>query len=237
MDLVIPLGNGSKWDNKELKYALRSIDIYMPYVGDVFILGERQAWLKDVNYISASDREGLEHKERNIMQKILLACQYPLLSNDFIFFNDDHFLLHPIKSLPYYANGTLQEYSIKRTKKDAYLTSVHNTIDALEQQDKPTFMYDIHCPIVYNKYKFQLVMEMYDWTLPYGYVIKSLYCNTLGIKPTHYHDLKIKTRANCNDLDRLCSGRRFFSISDEAVGLELETYLNYIYPNKSKYEI
>jgi hypothetical protein len=235
MDIVIPLGNGSKWGNKELIFALRGIEKYVPH-NNIYILGHRQPFLKDVCYINCTDRQGLEWKEQNILNKILLACSYPHLSENFIFFNDDHFILQPLKSLPYYYSGTLDSYAEHRAARDTYYNTVMNTIGVLKGGGSNLF-FDIHAPIVYNKKQFPRVMEMYNWNIPNGYVIKSLYCNSSGLKGTYYPDLKIKVRHSCFDLDKLVSGRRFFSVGDGAVCPALETYLSYIYPDKSKYEI
>jgi hypothetical protein len=237
MDIVIPLlEGGSQWDNRELCYTLRSICKYVPH-RDVYILGPKVDWLKGVNYVNAYDQPGDEWKEANIMYKISLACQIPALSEKFIFFNDDHFILKRMSSLPYYYSGTLWDYLANKGTDSNYCRTVANTARVLKNSAIPQDFYDIHAPIVYNKKDFCEVMGYYDWTQPYGYVIKSLYCNTLGIKGTAYTDLKIKERFDCKKLDRLTQDRKFFSIGDGAIGLELDTFLNYLYPKPSKYEL
>lgn len=237
MDIVIPLlGDGSKWDNRELRYTLRSICKFVPHRA-VYILGPKIDWLRGVNYVNILDRTGEEWKESNIMNKVLLACNIPGLSEKFIFFNDDHFILQRLKSLPYYHSGTLSDYLASRGTESNYCKTVSNTMQVLKNRKLPQNFYDIHAPIVYDKKQFCSAMSKYDWSQPFGYVIKSLYCNTVGIKGTEYPDLKIKHRFNCFQLEQLTKDRHFFSIGDGAIGLELDTFLTYLYPKPSKYEL
>lgn len=236
MDVVYPLSNGSTWENNELRFSLRSLELHYPRVKNLYIVGTKPDWIKNVTFIPYRDVPGLENKERNIMNKIVAAINCKtLLSKDFIFMNDDHFILDSLP-FPYYFQESLNASVLKRGV-DSYSASLNNTLKALESKKLQTLNFDIHCPIVYNKEKFIRVMDQYDWTVYSGYVIKSLYCNTLGIKGTEMPDLKIKSRMDCFKLEALTTGRKFFSIYDEAIGPDLTTYLYYLYPNKSKWEL
>lgn len=237
MDIVIPLGNGSHWDNLELKFALRSLVAYCHHVDNVYIIGEKPNWLKSVVHIPAVDKPGQENKERNICNKILLACSLPELSTNFLFMNDDHFLLSRIPPLWCYYHDMLSNTIDNRPAHDSYYYALQNTLEALDKKHLPTKNFDCHAPIIYNKEKFKRVMSRHDWTIPNGYVIKSLYCNTLSIPGKKCTDLKITTRFRCSELEALTAGRKFFSIGDGATGADLNIFLNYLYPDKSKYEL
>lgn len=238
MDLVIPLGTGSRWEDNELRFALRSAEKYINKLGNVYIIGERPEWITNVTYIPAVDRPGIEWKEFNIMQKVLKACALKQLSREFIFMNDDHFLLSPMPPLPYYCCGTLESKLAARRKQDHYYYSMNNTRNALQARQRGDTYFDVHAPIIYNKNLFRDVVLSYDWlAVPYGYVIKSLYCNSLDIKGTQDDDLKVRERVNCFQLETLTQHRKYFSISDEAVSQDLDIYLRYLYPDKSKYEL
>jgi hypothetical protein len=233
MDVVIPLGTGSTWSDNELRYSLRSLEVYHN-VGNVYIIGHKPSWIQKVIHIPAHDVPGAEHKEYNILRKILTACKMPSLSQDFIFMNDDHFLLGPVPTPCY--QQTLEETVLKRSSHDSYYFALDNTLRALIKADRPTNNFDVHCPIVYNKHDFIRMTETYDMTLHYGYVIKSLYCNTVGIEGELCIDMKLTQRLRCAQIDKMVEGRGWFSIGDGAVNSELGIFLNYLYPNKSKYE-
>jgi hypothetical protein len=51
-------------------------------------------------------------------------------------------------------------------------------------------MFDTHTPILYNKYKFQSLQSI-DWSIPYGYGIKSLYANSNNIEGILMKDGKL----------------------------------------------
>lgn len=237
MDVVIPLGTGSRWDDNELRYALRSLEMHMPNIGNVYVIGHRPKWAnKNLKCVNVVDTPGIENKERNIYAKILFACGLPEITDDFLFMNDDHYLLEKFDGEYYWEKSLINTFE-NRTARDHYYYSLTNTYSALVKAGRKTINYDIHCPIIYNKQDFILAMASYDWKIAYGYVVKSLYANTLRIVGDHYPDLKINSRMSCNDLDKLIQGRKFFSIGDEAVNVDLGIYLQYLYPNKSRFEL
>lgn len=239
MDCVIPLGTGSQWNDTELKFALRSLEMHYSDLGNVYLVGEKPSWIKpkSIIHLIAIDYPGLEYKEANIMRKVYVACGQSSLSQKFIFLNDDHFLMDAIPPLPFYYEYTLSYTLDKRTAHDSYYNSIANTLFELEQRRKPTRNFDIHAPIIYDKDLFREVMSRYDWSIHYGYLIKSLYCNTLGIKGTQYPDMKIIARLKCHELEALTKGRKFFSIGSGVGGSEMGTFLAYLYREKSRYEI
>lgn len=231
MDVVIPLGNGSTWDDNELKYTLRSFEKYLQ-VDNVYVIGHRPKWSnRSLICITFQDLPGIENKEVNIYRKIMFACSLPQLSEDFIFANDDHFLMTK-KGVGYYYDKTLKESVEDRNSHDHYYHALKNTLTV----HPSGYNFDIHCPIVYNKQKF---LSM-PWNgTEHGYVIKSLYSNTYQTYFTRnrYSDLKITSRLTCAQLDKLTRDRLFFSVSDAAVNSDLKIFLNYLYPDKSRFEI
>jgi len=235
VDVVYSLGSGSHWQDNELRYSLRSLVKYFPGLGNVYIIGKRPEWIRNAVHVKANDLPGTDRKEFNIMNKILIACNLPVLSRQFLFINDDHFLLQPWQTVPFYYEKHLENTLAARKNHDAYYQSLDNTLGVLKGRHD-TKNFDIHCPIVYDKSYFPQVMAAYDWTVNFGYVIKSLYCNTLGVKGQVMTDLKINGRHSCSKLEQLTIGRKFFSIGDSAIGPELTTYLSYLYPEKSKFE-
>lgn len=227
-DIVYPVGNGSTWNDDELRYSLRSLCKYYPNHGTVIIVGHKPKWLHGVYHIKAQDVPGIQNKEANIMRKLLLASDaFP----EFIMFNDDHFLTKPLRKLPYYYSMSLQESSDKRPH-DHYWHSLNNTIKVLGGG----LNFDVHTPILYKSQKFKEAMSKYDWDIPFGYVIKSLYSNTVKVKGEQMDDLKINRRLNCFQLEKEIGDRPFFSIGDKAISPDLKIYMEYLYREKSPYE-
>lgn len=239
MDVVCPLGNGSKWFDNELRYSLRSLEKFGHNVGNVFIVGECPDWVTNVIHIPAKD--GVGH-ERNIMNKLLAACNDERVSENFGLWNDDYFLTDYIDldKYPRYQCGTLREKIDKRIRFDGYRMSMENTRDFLKDQNKFTLFYDTHCPIIYNKQKFKELMNIVDWEKRNGYVIKSLYANYYPESFRYMEDKKFTADTGILTMKQEIKDRHIFSIADGVMFSPTKTMkvlLEELYPLPSKYEI
>lgn len=240
MDIVLPLNNASAWQNNELKYTLRGIEKYLSGVDRLFIVGDAPAGFKDYIHIPFADNPNL--RDENIKNKIVAACNDSRVSEHFICFSDDHFLLHPYdaEAFPFYAHGTLMQLYYRQAPEASYRVTVMATIDMLNQFRKMTFNYNIHAPIVYNKKLFIETMRLFKWQPPYGMVIKSLYCNynsAINKFKVELPDMKIKQPHSMNELLHIIKGRPLFSIGDSAICADLEQFMNMQYPVKSRWEV
>lgn len=232
--IVIPLGAGSRNNDLELRYCLRSIEKHLTGYGDIFIVGEKPDWLRNVIHIPCPDYGDKTYdKEHNIYCKIMAACADDRVTDDFLFMNDDHFLLQNYEAgkFPYYCQGWLSEFL---TVSD-YKHTVNNTVEWLLGRDCPYF--DIHCPILYNKEKFGWCVSHADWEKKFGYCIKTLYCEINAITAPEYPDLKINESYHSAQIHKLIAGRAWFSIGDKAFNGGIKKVLQDLYPKKSRYEI
>lgn len=232
--IIIPLGTGSRWNNTELRFALRSVEKHLTGYGDVFIVGDLPDWCRNVEHIPCYDQGDKTYdKERNIYTKIMAACNDERVTDDFLFMNDDHFLLQDYEAgkFPYYCDGWLSEFL---TVTD-YKHTVANTIEIYK--DWHAVYFDIHCPIVYNKKIFEYYLSDLDWSKRFGYCIKTIYCNsTIAFTAFDYPDLKINEVYSADQIRKLITGRPWFSIGDRAREGGLLKVLQELYPKKSKYE-
>jgi hypothetical protein len=243
--IIIPLGHGSHWNNLELRYCLRSIEKYLTGYGDIFIVGEKPDWVCNIIHIPCPDYGDKTYdKERNIYTKIMTAIADERVTEDFLFMNDDHYLLrgYETSSFPYYFDSTLGNY---KTVTD-YKYTVKNSIDLLGPNCP---YYDIHCPIKYNKWIFQaafcanMAIEI-DLKIKWGYCIKSVYgahiCHSLPwggpFENQQYPDLKINESLPAAKIRQLLTGRPWFSIGDKAFNGGIRQVLQDLYPHKSRYE-
>jgi hypothetical protein len=231
--IVIPLGHGSRHGDTELRYCLRSVEQYLTGYGEVFIIGRKPNWLKNVIHIPFDEGfapQGHE-KERNIFNKIMVACNDERVSDDFLFMNDDHFLRSPYEAdkFPFYYEGRL---SGKMTVTD-YKHTLYNTIKAIDGMN--VVYTDVHCPILYNKDRFK-ALAAYDWSIRFGYCIKTLYCRKQGGHFTPLPDIKIDGKYSAEQIIQVINGRPWFSIGDKAFEGDIIQVLQDLYPNKSKFE-
>lgn len=229
-DIIIPLGRGSKHDNIELRYALRSVHKYLAGYGRLILVGECPEWCRPDIHIEYEDSPGIRCKERNIYEKILVGCERS--SAKFLYMNDDHFLLQPIliDKFPLHYKGHLKQ-SLQRTH-SGYKYSLNNTVAVLVKNGHMQLCYDTHAPCLMDRDKFTEIMPGYNWKLPYGYVVKSLYFNTLKIVGEQYPDSKLYD-------DNIVSvkGRQYFSISDSAITDKMLLWFEQHYGDKSRWEM
>jgi len=230
MDVVIPLGTGSKWRDNELRYALRSIEKHLKGYRNIYIVGECPKWLSEAIHIPAKDTFG--RKEYSIFSKIMKAVDDPRVSDDFVFWNDDIFLIKDlhVNDFKFWYEGTVSEKYEK--VHGHYKVAIGNVKDRFTEDPNYT---DIHTPIIYNKNSFRLYVAGVDWSKEY--VIKSTY--TAGYDFDYFEympDLKINKHLPYDEIKAKLVGRTFFSIGAYGVCPGMTRTLNELFPTKSKYE-
>jgi len=252
MDIIIPY-IPSRVDT--LKYALRSIEKYLTGYGKIFIVGKKVDWLKnfdncingsltvDKNILPALESEKVygiyfieceedKRKQYCIFKKILAACNDERVSDKFIMWNDDHFLLKPLDEIKYWKSGNLD--TLQLIVGGTYQGVVRNANKYLKECGYSNHHFDIHVPIVFDKYKFILLQEE-NWEQEH--LIKSLYCNRWGIKGEDMKDLKFGKPFKREEIRKAIEGRTFFSISEPGTNESMMDILQGLYPEKSKWEV
>lgn len=234
MDLVIPLAK-SKIDFLDLMYALRGIERHLPH-RNIYIIGEKPKWIKNVIHIPMEDSPKEMYKERNIYNKILKAFSIEGISDDVWFFNDDHLVIDEIPSpYPFYHKGSLQDAVAKNS--GAYKSTMLRTINFLSDYGKKTHNFDIHTPIIYNRDKFDYAFRNAKFDEAFGYGIKSIYCNMNDIEGEYMEDCKLRGRLSLEEVQEQSSGRHIISCNDAPMKYGLGEYLKQKFKDKSKYEI
>lgn len=224
IDIVIPFIH-SRWQDTELRFCLRSIEKHLSNVRNVFIIGDKPA-LKNIIHIPYEKAPTPLYKERNILKKLMVACEDQRVSNQMIYVNDDHFLLdnYDAETFPNY-------YSSWPVRANTYGITLENTKRVI----KGAKFYDVHCPILIDKERFKQRMALFNWDTPGGYCMKTLYAHGLTADE-NYEDQKIRVQYPIEELRGMIKGRKWFSVCDGARGPQLLQLLNELYPNKSRYE-
>jgi hypothetical protein len=228
MDIVIALGTGSRWMDNELRYALRSIEKHLKgHTGRILLIGQKPKWVKNVDYYDIPDVPG--RKNFSIFQKILTGCEMTN-TEDFIFWNDDHFLLKDlhVNQFRYWYDGLCKQWAEKAT--GLYKRAITNTANLPGCNDLYT---DIHVPIVYNAKKFGKLLDL-DWKQEY--VIKSAYTKNMEGGFEYMADLKLNQQYNISTWMGKLHNRLFFSIGSYAVNADFKIMMEKRYPRKSQYE-
>lgn len=229
MDIVYPLGNGSRWQNRELFYSILSVIKHLKGFNNIYIIGAKPDWSLFPAPIANAKIIHIPHKDiytkdTNICYKILRACEIKELSNDFVFMNDDVFFCNDIhvNDIPDSWVGTLIKRS-KQSDNTEYGKLLLSTHHILSINKKPVKDFDGHMPIVFNKFLFPAIAKKYNWHSKPGYVVKSIYFNHLNLEGTEMRDLKISMPGV--NIPALLKNRWCFSVGDNGLTDEMKTFL------------
>jgi len=235
MDVVIPHGTGSRWDCNELRYSLRSMEMYMGGMGKVFVVGHKPEWLQNVIHIDHEDKYG-RNKGANIISKIIAACKHPDLSDKFIFKSDDHYFINHIDA------DQISSYYLDNLKGSLFLSGdkkwnecLRRVREELTERGFPCFNYEAHTPKEMDKKAFVEIMSMYEWE-DKEFPTHSLYFNTYN-KKHHKVPYGFKSFYGRQKSDFAFMGKKvFMAHNDLALSQELMDIIQRMYPKKSRFE-
>lgn len=180
MDIVYFVKNTK--ENEELRYSLRSVEKNFPH-RKVWFIGGKPDGLNPDGWMKVN--QNARSKWGNTSGLLREACANGEISEDFVLFNDDFFVMQPIESLPYYSDGSLdnriKELRARNPSGSAYMTRMQLTKKMLEEQGLPTLNYAMHIPMIINRAEMrETFKEFRD-----GEMWRSLYGNHHH-KPTEY---------------------------------------------------
>lgn len=230
-DIVIPLGKGGhKFGDIELKYALRSIEKYLAGYRNIFIIGERPEWINTGHVYCIPARDTPLRKQFSLMSKLLMACMNERISQDFIYFHDDHYLLKPlhVSEIKNWYEGNIKDHLNKAVGK--YKTACENTMNAIDGGK----YFDIHTPCIFNKAGIRDLSHL-NWK-ENEYIIKSLYLNINKGDEEEMSDCKINQPKSKKEIEERIKGRLFFSTGHNAIKQPMIKVLDELFNEKSSYE-
>lgn len=204
-------------DHSELKYSLRSVEMFLDEPDEVIVIGEHlPEWITNVTHIKLPDMVG--QKQLSIRRKILIALEY---CKEFLFMNDDVYFLQKTIEFPYYWHGFLKKYNEPGTRQ---------VETKLTQLNKPLKLFDGHYPLIYDQ-QFKEVSTHFNSDC----IIKSMYCNFLELEGVFVPDCKIQHSLKINEINEFTKNKT--CLSTGLIGLQNALlFLKNLFPNKSKYE-
>lgn len=229
-DIVYVLKNDiDDGDYSELRYSLRSL-INFPHRNVWFAGGQPERLKPDCSLPINQTGRTIWDKVRNTVEEV---CKNENISENFWLFNDDFFIMHPIKEFKNYSNGDLAFMILaledKEGKRVAYSDFLRDILILLKREGLPTKSFENHTPLLVNK---QLMLEVLT-KYPKANGIRSLYGNYAHLKTEEIVDVKYFDYHQQIDenLKMISSLDREFK--NGAVG----RYVRKSFPEKSKYEI
>lgn len=240
-DVLYVLGSGSTWGDSELRFSLRSIHRNLRGMGRVFIVGECPAWARGVVHIPASDiHPSGVNADGNIIHKVLTACATGLLSDRFLFINDDHIVLRDmdVASVPNFHKGDMTAYPDSYWGRNYWRGRLKRTRDTLTGRGHTAYHYDCHTPILMEREEFMGIMACYDHATGAGLCMKSLYANTARVQGTRLKGQKVAVyrQHTADELRKLLAEASFLAFNDNALGNGMKEFLRQTFPTPSPYE-
>lgn len=218
--------------NDELKYSLRSLK-NIPHK-DVWVVGGCPCFVneKTVNVIKLKQSKG--NKWLNTSSLLEQIVDIPEITDDFIWFNDDFFVLEPIENLPYYYDRNLLSRTLDFAKiswsatQNAYCSRLKLASRALKFKKKDTLNYELHLPMIFNKEKLKEIIKEF----PGVGAKRSLYGNMFVSNSVQRSDIKIY------DQKTIPNGWDFVSTSDASfLAGNVGRYLKKKFRSKCEYEL
>lgn len=228
-DLVYVVGGDSTWGYNELRYSIRSAEKNLNF-NKLIIVGYKPNFLnKSVENIYIPDDKG--HKYLNVAYKIKKLLTSDLVSDEFIFMNDDFFLLKEFPKIPYYFNKSVKQWV---RQYPFYKGKYYKQIEKLYEAFPEGKFFELHFPMVYNKKMAIDVIEKHQLNLTL--MLRSYYCNEYIdiIKPVESLDYKIYSQ---NNINYMIKSSPFVSTTNEvAANSEFKNMMASRFPKKSKFE-
>jgi hypothetical protein len=243
IDVVYILGPGSKWNDNELKYSVRSVLKHLKNYGRIWIVGNKPKCKLDAPAIFIPiDPNPRKHKNANIRDALREIAKTGECSDWFIYMNDDFFFTKDVEAskIPNYFCGTLGARSSGYSDKSAgYWRTIVYTYGVLAALGYSTRDYEVHGPILMKK---SLLLEALDLkgTEPL-LQIRSIYANAFPGKNEVIRDCKFGTypdpKLTKEKMYETIAERPFFSIGDELTD-EQKAIFEELYPcNSATYDV
>ena len=173
----------------EIRYSLRSIERNLDHENVWFFGGQPVGLIPDKAY--PMHQKGILKWER-ARSSLIEVCKNPEVSEKFWLFNDDFFVLKPVKSEEPFFGGMLHDRILHiehrwNDKRTGYTRALRHCEETLHDADLTTFNYALHIPLLVDKAKMLEALELF----PDCPMFRSIYGNYAEIGGTQHDDVKI----------------------------------------------
>lgn len=250
-DVAIFLGEGSPWDDWEIRLALRSWRrFFSEDLGRLVVIGKRPGWLEErggLVHVPAPDPYR-HNKDANLIAKLVRLAAERLVGPTFISSSDDHVLIAPVRLeeiRPWHEGDLLRTFGRRAS---GWMERLHRTRNALHQRGLPAWNFDTHVPQVIERGRVPVVLD-YDWGVSPGMTIYTLYRNAAHAEelretpPPHVNSERVRARFLGGDENRERSvawkfenGNRFLNFTDRGRCERVRARVEALLPDPAPWE-
>ena len=223
--------------------ALRSLHKFLRFGVNVVVIGDREEWMSDEVTVIEHDCVS-DNPQIDVVEKLKLAIVADEVTEKFIWSNDDIYLIAPVM---------LAHFEVPKNKgalrpelyKGVYKENMLRTVELLT--DFPKLDFGTHTPIVYQKQKLVDMFERFPELNAGGYLISSVYFNTLwDTEPISSIELNwqsdnialsiVSKQPDSEKFEELVSKKMFLNNAESGYSDFLMKYLLTMFPDKSDFE-
>ena len=236
IDIFIPLGPGSRYENIEIKYALRSIEKYAIGWRKIWIVGAIPSFLHETDRIRLIQKNEYKcNKQSRVQRKIQWAIENLSITDNFAYWNDDFLVLKQfdIRCIPNYVNGNI---SLSK-QNSGWRECRRRTGQMLKDSGKTIYNFDIHVPLIFNKEKHLQLKEWWHKLSNETPLMRSLYGNNFcSDNIQRLRDIKLQQKWKIV-IDNILNGNRWvISYGDGALKTGFGEWMQAFLPTKSSFE-
>ncbi len=243
IDVVYKLGIGSKFQNRELKYSLRSLSNFKS-LRNVYVVGQwlNLDWLNKESVVHIPALDPMKsNKDGNLVNKIILASFEKDISQQFVNMSDDQLFLKEIDyaeiSTPYIDNSLTAWKEMQKLNR--WQTRLHFTMERLKERGFKTHCYDSHIPVLIDKENYVKTLFQYNYMESGGLCGNTLYFNTVRTEERYLHEntlARINKPHKPSEILDYCRNKTYLNYADDACNEDMFVALDSLFPEKSKYE-
>ena len=213
----------SAWRDNELRYSLRSLEKHFAPLSGVLIVGDKPDWLIDVDHLRM--RDPVASKALNIWAKLREVARYLGPGVEFIYMNDDFYLLKDCETMPDFYSGCMQS-KIKRTPGSPWVKMLIETVEYLHGAGMPTRNHAVHFPVICNTDGLKELIGIASENI---LSFRCLWGNIYGENPVEHRDVKLRRDGH----KPIPDSWPCFSTGDQ---FRDHAKMTALYPEKSRYE-
>jgi hypothetical protein len=247
-------------DDFEIRYSLRSIEKYAPFIRKVWIYGDRPGFISnDTSIIEHVPHErtsrilGVKTPVRNTFLLMFLSSLIPGLSSEYLFFSDDFFILKDLtieeaRKVMFVEDMALMP--LESRGRGAWNEAMWRTFDLLQRLGYTGYNFETHVPTyltrsqVMNAYcEFKDFVTEDRW---YGMIGPTAILNhafrneAMRIYNLHAANCRggfwHKPAASYEQVLAEAEGKTFFNFDDDAFDNNIRRFLSERFPEPSKFE-
>lgn len=154
--------------NEELRYSLRSLEKNFKGINKVWFYGGKPMYFHPDKQVIVNQKGPTKWDNvRNMMRSI---AENDDITEDFVLFNDDFFVMKPVETLPAYRYKTIEslcewvEKQRNLNHPSSYTNNLRDVAEELKEAGLPTYNFALHLPIIINRKKLLEVLERFPNT-------------------------------------------------------------------------